>query len=149
MRRRLRGIRSLGRANLSRIFTRRWIAWHLLCLVGLGLCIFGFVWQFTKAESAAGSLLNILYATQWPIFAITGAYGWFRTVWLEFHPPPTPAPLLYDEPDPGRIIHEIRPRAITARPHYSEYIQAEDPEMDDYNEHLRELNERVIAEQEA
>lgn len=145
----VQGLRPLRRGDLSRIFTRRWIAWHLLCLVGLGLCIFGFLWQFAKAESAAGSLLNILYATQWPIFAIMGAYGWYRTVWLEFHPPIPPPPLLYDEPDPGRIVHEVRPRAITTKPHYSEYIQDDDPEMDAYNEHLRHLNERVIAEQEA
>lgn len=131
------------------VLTRRWLIWHLVCLIYLAVCVFAFIWQFDKAESSAGTWQNILYAIQWPIFAVMGLWGWGRSVWLHFHPPGADDPvLLWDDPDPGRVIHDVRPKALTSRPHYSEYIDPEDLETAAYNKHLRELNDQSAQEQE-
>lgn len=123
------------------LFTARWLAWHVLCLVFVGACVFGFVWQFTKAESPLGDWQNILYAIQWPIFAVCGGWAWGRAIWLHFHPPGAiDPPLLYDDPDPGRVVHDLQPRMITAAPHYDDYVEPDDPELVAYNARLARLN---------
>ncbi|GAB3293421.1 metalloprotease [Epidermidibacterium keratini] len=130
---------------MSRILTPRWLAWHTFVLLAFAGCVWGFVWQAGKAQAAGGQWYNYIYAVQWPLFALMGLWGWGRSIWLEFHPPGYDRPaLLHDDPDPGRVIHDIRPRAITASPHYDEYADdASDPELDAYNAHLRALNEKA------
>lgn len=107
--------------------------------------MWAFFWQSGKAQESGGHWYNYVYAVQWPLFAIMGLWGWGRSIWLEFHPPGYDEPaLLHDDPDPGRVIHDIRPRAITAKPHYDDYANDEsDPELAAYNAHLRALNERA------
>lgn len=129
---------------MSRIFTKGWIAWHLFVLLALAGCIWAFTWQLGKAESGIGDWQNWIYAVQWPIFAVMGLWGYVRSIWLAFHPPDADElPLLHhDDPDPGRVIHQVRPKALTTAPHYEEYPVDADPELDAYNEQLRRLNEQ-------
>lgn len=130
---------------MRRIFTPGWIAWHLFAMLALAGCFWAFYWQMSAAGSAGGTWQNWLYAIQWPMFAVMGVAGWGRAIYLAFYPPDADKlSLLHDDdPDPGRIVHEIRPKAIAMRPHYDEYANIADPEMDAYNAHLRALNEQA------
>ena len=129
---------------MRRILTPGWIAWHLFVLVAFSTCIWAFWWQLSKAESTVGDWQNWLYAIQWPMFGLMGLWGWIRSIWLVFHPPGANIPpLLHDEPDPGRVIHDIRPKAITSAPHYDAYPDIADPELEAYNAHLKALNEHA------
>lgn len=129
---------------MRRILTPGWIAWHLFVLVAFVLCMLAFSWQWGKAQEAGGDWQNWLYAIQWPMFAAMGLWGWGKSIWLAFHPPGSnEPPLLHDEPDPGRVIHDIRPKALTATPHYDEYPDVVDPELEAYNDYLRKLNEQA------
>lgn len=113
-------------------------------VLALAGCIWAFQWQLGKAESTGGDWQNWLYAIQWPMFAAMGLWGWIRSIWLTYHPPGANEPvLLHDDPDPGRVIHDIRPKAITTTPHFERYPDVADPELEAYNSHLRELNEQA------
>ena len=129
---------------MRRILTPGWIAWHLFVVLAFAACAWAFSWQLDKAESDGGDWQNWLYAIQWPMFAVMGLWGWGKSIWLAYHPPGSNEPaLLHDDPDPGRVVHDIRPKAITSAPHYTDYPDVADPELDAYNARLRELSERA------
>ena len=130
---------------MRRILTPGWIAWHIFALLALAGCIWAFDWQLGRAEGRDGDWQNWIYAVQWPMFAAMGIAAWGRAIYLTYHPPGENDPVLLhdDDPDPGRIIHEIRPKAIAMAPHYDEYPGVADPELEAYNAHLRDLNDRA------
>jgi hypothetical protein len=77
----------------------RWLAWHAFAVVAFwGMCWLG-DWQLHRA--LAGNALSWAYTVEWPIFAVTGAVFWARTVRDEFR--------LRDEPPDA----ETRPDAET------------------------------------
>lgn len=125
---------------LRLVFSPRWIMWHLLTLGAMVTCGLLSAWQWGRAESATGSLLNIGYGLQWPLFAVFFGVMWFRMLRLEVRrlageqpeivaPPPVPAP---SEPE--------RPSPFTPRPEGVEPITDEtDPELAAYNRMLAAL----------
>ncbi|WP_134322093.1 hypothetical protein [Cumulibacter soli] len=130
---------------MRRIFTPGWIAWHIFAILALAGCLWAFQWQLSRAEGADGDWQNWLYAIQWPMFAAMGVAAWVRAIYLAFRPPGHDEPPLlhHDDPDPGRIVHEVRPKAIAMAPHYDEYHNIADPELEAYNERLRVLNQQA------
>jgi hypothetical protein len=63
----------------------RFIAWHLCCLVLVGLLIAAGVWQWGVATSEIGAdgepvinIRNLVYACQWWVFAAFAIWFWFR-----------------------------------------------------------------------
>src|SRR6185295_6693621 len=76
--------------------------WHLLTLGAMVTCGLLAAWQWGRAESATGSLLNIGYGLQWPLFAVFFGVMWYRMLRLEVRrlageqpeeapPPPMPS----------------------------------------------------------
>ncbi len=127
---------------LRLVFSPRWIMWHLLTLGAMVTCGLLAAWQWGRAESATGSLLNIGYGLQWPLFAVFFGVMWFRMLRLEVRrlrgeqreeAPPPPAP----EPE------RTGPSPFTPRPAPVEPITDEtDPELAAYNRMLKALAEQ-------
>ncbi len=81
------------------LFSPSWVLRHLLAIFLIGLfCRLGW-WQLMKGESDRGSLQNLFYGFEWPIFAATVAFFWWKMVHEELRPSPGPAPLT----EPGTI----------------------------------------------
>ncbi len=60
----------------------RWLAWHAFAVVAFwGMCWLG-DWQLHRAM--AGNSLSWAYTFEWPLFALTGAYFWAKTIRDEF-----------------------------------------------------------------
>ncbi len=131
---------------LRLLFSPRWIMWHLLTLGAMVTCGLLGAWQWGRAESATGSLLNIGYGLQWPLFAVFFGVMWFRMLRLEVRrlrgeqpevapPPPEPVP---EGPSP------FAPRPVEVEPISDET----DPELAAYNRMLAALARQDRAEQE-
>jgi hypothetical protein len=133
---------------LRLVFSPRWIMWHLLTLGAMVTCGLLSAWQWGRAESATGSLLNIGYGLQWPLFAVFFGVMWFRMLRLEVRrlageqpdiaaPPPVPAPSEPEGPSP-----------FTPRPEGVEPITDEtDPELAAYNRMLAALARQDQSQQ--
>lgn len=65
------------------VLSRRWIGWHLLTLAAVGTCGWLAVWQWQRAGSSMGSVLNVGYGLQWPLFAAFFAVMWWRMLRME------------------------------------------------------------------
>jgi len=74
------------------LFSRRWLAWHVFAVVAFwGMCWLG-DWQLHRALSGNG--LSWAYTFEWPLFAVTGAFFWAKTIRdeLQLHSAATAAP---------------------------------------------------------
>jgi hypothetical protein len=64
------------------LLSPRWLAWHAFAVAAFwGMCWLG-DWQLHRA--LGGNALSWAYTVEWPIFAVTGAVFWARTVRDEF-----------------------------------------------------------------
>jgi DNA-binding transcriptional regulator of glucitol operon len=63
-------------------FTPRWIAWHVLMVIAVVTCVWLGEWQWLRSQ-VTGSLQNLAYALQWPLFAVFFAVMWWRMMRLE------------------------------------------------------------------
>ena len=68
---------------LRLLATLRWTGWTLLATVIVVGCFGMAWWQLGRAESATGSLLNVGYALQWPLFGVFFAGLWWRMLRAE------------------------------------------------------------------
>jgi hypothetical protein len=64
------------------LISPRWLAWHVFAVVAFwGMCWLG-DWQLHRA--LFGNSLSWAYTFEWPLFALTGAYFWAKTIRDEF-----------------------------------------------------------------
>jgi DNA-binding transcriptional regulator of glucitol operon len=61
----------------------RWMLWHVLTLGAMITCGFLSAWQWHRAGSAMGSVLNVGYGLQWPVFALFFGAMWWRMLKME------------------------------------------------------------------
>ncbi|WP_261560667.1 hypothetical protein [Frankia tisae] len=127
------------------MFAPSWIARHLLALALIALFIRMGVWQLTKGESAQGSLQNLFYGVEWPIFAVFVVYWWYKMIREELAPTDLSGPQWGAG---GRIAPEApwRPELDGPRmlPPGSSSSPEEDEELDAYNRYLTSLYERDV-----
>ena len=118
------------------LWTPAWMARHLLALVMTATCLALGWWQFSRA--ADGNSISWGYMFQWPVFGGFVVFIWFREVQLArrkaagepLSEPEQPAPSA--PAAPGAPITPGRPvRVAVARP-----ADADDPELDAYNDYL-------------
>jgi hypothetical protein len=137
--------------------------WHLLTIGAVVTCGLLAAWQWGKAGSAMGSVLNVGYGLQWPLFAVFFAVMWFRMLRLEIRhlngeqpevaePPAVPmsgpisGPISEPDPEP----EDTGPSPFTPRPTAVEPITDEtDPQLAAYNRMLAALAEQDRAYEEA
>jgi hypothetical protein len=95
--------RGAGRSSVSivrRLFlSPSWLLRHLLAIFLIGLFLRLGWWQLVKGESDRGTLQNLFYGFEWPIFAATVAFFWWKMVHEELKPSDRPAPAT----EPGTI----------------------------------------------
>jgi hypothetical protein len=128
----------------------RWIAWHIFVVVAFWGMLWLGDWQFHRALDGNG--LSWAYTFEWPLFSGFGLVFWVRTVRDEFRlrrgldsqddmdalsaDSVLPAGLGMPRPS-GRL-------AITAGTAASHEIHdAEDAEIDSYNDYLAKLHDNI------
>ncbi len=116
------------RQCVRRLLAPRWLAGHaLVVLLFILFCRLGW-WQWERA-AATGRIQNLIYALQWPSFAIFGVVMWGKT--------------LHDELTGSSAG---RRRAYAERPPARAYAvpsgEPEDEELAAYNRYLAWLNAR-------
>src|SRR5260370_25090559 len=72
---------------MRRLVSPRKLLGHLAVLACAALFVRLGVWQWAKSQSPAGTLQNLGYALQWPLFAAFVVGAWGRILWFELHPP--------------------------------------------------------------
>ncbi|MGH3624164.1 MAG: hypothetical protein ACRDQ5_20630 [Sciscionella sp.] len=123
---------------LGRIFTLRRLTIAALCVTALaGSCLLAW-WQWTRYESG-GSLQNLGYVLQWPLFGLFPAFMVWRIHRLATQgrreTPAEPAPKSQvPSVAPSRLGYVAPRRAAEDEP---------DPVLAEYNRYLAELNEKT------
>ena len=77
----------------------RWLAWHVFAVVAFAaMCWLG-DWQLHRALS--GNDLSWAYTFEWPLFAVTGAWFWAKTIRDEAGPHDTGTAAAREPSDTG------------------------------------------------
>jgi len=69
------------------LLSPKWLLGHVLALTAAAVCLRLGWWQWQRAHSAGGSLQNLGYAMQWPVFACFILALWWRVLRDELRPP--------------------------------------------------------------
>ena len=120
---------------MRRFLSPSWLLRHLLAIFLICLFLRLGWWQLQKGESDRGTLQNLFYGLEWPIFAATVAYFWWRMVRDELRPPDR------DKPERVRAAPPLPalPASDGAAPPDDE--DEEDTELAAYNRYLAALHE--------
>lgn len=133
---------------LRLVLSPRWMVWHVLTLGGMVTCGLLAAWQWERAGSAMGSVLNVGYGVQWPIFAVFFGVMWWRFLRLELRDlraaePDPRIPVPSAPPAPAVPATDAGPSPFRAAPRRAAPVtDAEDPELAEYNRLLAALAER-------
>ncbi|KLL10863.1 MULTISPECIES: hypothetical protein [Protofrankia] len=68
------------------LFSPSWILRHALALFMIALFARLGWWQWEKGQSGRGTLQNLFYGVEWPIFAAAVIFGWWQMVREELRP---------------------------------------------------------------
>lgn len=113
----------------------RWLGWHVLMVAAVVTCVVLGRWQLGRAGES-GSLQNMGYAVQWPLFAVFFVLLWWRMLLLEIR-----------DARQAVAAEPVRPAAELAAPtqlpqqRRAEIVRAEqeDPQLAAYNRYLARL----------
>lgn len=86
-------------------------------------------WQWTRFESVSGTVQNLGYALQWPLFAWFCVYAYRKFVRYEETPP---------EPHQPGVVTEIPAGLLPERPAPAQPTP-DDPTLREYNAYLAEI----------
>jgi hypothetical protein len=111
-----------------------WLVRHLLAIFLIGLFVRLGWWQLVKGQSDRGTLQNMFYGLEWPIFAAAVAFFWWRMVRDELRPPDP------DKPEPVRAAPPL-PSTAAAGGAQPDDEDEEDIELAAYNRYLAALHE--------
>jgi DNA-binding transcriptional regulator of glucitol operon len=116
------------------------VAVSLLAVVGGALLAW---WQWTRYTSATGTLQNLGYVLQWPLFGVFPAFMFWRIAHTarrerELDEAEEPAP---DDGAPERPVAPD-PRLSYTQNRTSHLVAEEDQELLAYNEYLAQLADR-------
>ena len=128
---------------LRLVLSPRWITWHLLTLGAMVTCGLLAAWQWGRAESATGSLLNVGYGLQWPLFAVFFGVMWCRMLRMEVRQARAASSPRRPPPPPG-ARRPTGPSPFTPRPGGASapITDEADPELAAYNRMLAALAEQ-------
>jgi DNA-binding transcriptional regulator of glucitol operon len=138
--------------------------WHVLTLGAMVTCGFLSAWQWHRAGSAMGSVLNVGYGLQWPLFAVFFAAMWWRMLRMESaRLAEEQAAADADAPAEGDVVDRSAERVRIAEPGpvtsdgpspfgprpvkvRTPLIDEDDREMAEYNRMLAQLAARDAAD---
>jgi len=122
----------------------KWLAWHAFTVVAvIGMLWLG-DWQFHRAEG--GNALSWAYTFEWPVFAAFGIVFWVKTILDEGKPK---AVAVAGQPGDATISDRLDGAGLPAgarRRSDGDLIddaEPDDPELDEYNAYLAQLNKQV------
>lgn len=122
------------RVMVKRLLTPRWIAFTLVVIVAV-VAMFALAWwQWARYESVGGSLQNLAYTVQWPLFAVFAVYLWWRLLRDAGKEPEPVRPKPEDELPPLAPKVVSRPIPLLAAP------EPVDEELESYNRYLSQLS---------
>jgi DNA-binding transcriptional regulator of glucitol operon len=124
---------------VPRVFlTPKWLLRHALAVVLVLACLRLGWWQLDEARKT-GSLQNIGYSLEWPLFALAVVFVWVRLMQWEIHPPAKQRRL-------SRPLHAAPPAAAPAPAPVPVDLPRDetDERLDRYNAYLA----RLAAEEE-
>jgi DNA-binding transcriptional regulator of glucitol operon len=124
---------------VKRLLTPRWIAFTLFVVAAVVAMVALGWWQWQRYEAIGGSLQNLAYTVQWPLFAAFAVYLWWRLLRDAVKgdaEPETPPAKPEDElpPLPPKVVTRSIPLLAAPEP--------ADEELASYNRYLSELNEQ-------
>ncbi|WP_131784677.1 hypothetical protein [Protofrankia symbiont of Coriaria ruscifolia] len=135
------------------LFSPPWILRHALALFMIGLFARLGWWQWEKGQSSRGTLQNLFYGVEWPIFAAAVVFGWWQMVREELRP--RPAKVTTPPAVPGTVTRsgvdgqpweerhgQGRPTADGSRGNDFGDDEEDDEDLDAYNRYLASLYER-------
>ena len=111
--------------------TPRWLGFHALLVVSVGVLGWIGAWQWDKAR-AEGDWQNYGYAVQWWLFAGFAVFLWVKLILDELYPERVTAR------ETAPVQPDVRPRAVPPPPE-----DDEDDELAAYNRHLARLAEQA------
>lgn len=130
------------------LLTPRWLLLHVLfvaAVIATGLLAW---WQWGRAHEAGGSLQNLGYALQWPMFGAFTIFMWYRLVSMETRSAQRPDKAeAAEDAAPERPAEDERParRKPLVPPPAPSVTAEEDPELAAYNRFLADLNKNADA----
>ena len=117
---------------MRRLLSPRWLAVHVIVFALAALFVRLGLWQLHRSESPTGGVQNLIYALQWPTFALFGLFLWAKTIREELHPKPQAT-----DPEPGAQANDgATSRAMVRAP------EEPDDELAAYNRYLAALHHR-------
>lgn len=125
---------------MRRVLTPKWLAFHLLAVVLVLVMLRLGWWQWHRAESTSGTLQNIGYAFEWPVFAGFVVFMWWKTIRDDQrrHRASQDAP---SSSEPARDT-ERPPVVGRTAPAQATSPEEDDEELVAYNAYLADLNAR-------
>lgn len=137
--------RRIGAVNRS-LLTPRWLLLHLLfaaAVVATGLLAW---WQWDRAHGVGGTLQNLGYAFQWPMFGAFAVFLWYRLTIgdtkrapADTHRPSQGKESVAGPESPVQDTPGQRRRPLVPPP-AAPVTEDEDPELAAYNRYLAQLN---------
>jgi hypothetical protein len=125
---------------VRKLFTIRWIGFHVLTIGCVGLFSLLGKWQWDVGESQRGTLRNYMYGVEWWVFAVILLVLWWRLLRQE---------LRGDARTDQTARKASRPKAPRYRapaPQITAHVDdAEDPAMAAYNRYLNSLHQKDLA----
>ncbi len=124
---------------MRRVFTLKWLGFHVLAVVLVLVMLRLGWWQWDRAKSASGGLQNLGYAIQWPVFAGFVVFMWWKTVRdaLRRGTGPDDASHPRDHPEERQPVMGLTTPAPSTEP------DEIDEELAAYNRYLADLNARA------
>lgn len=125
----------------------RWLLVHLLALAAVVVCFRLGWWQWDRSQEATGSLQNLGYALQWPLFGLFVPFMYWRMWKLDKERRETEAAAaavaVTDEP----VVDEAPAASAASRRSPTEWRKAADADQVDdamaqYNSYLAALSAR-------
>ncbi|WP_322766512.1 hypothetical protein [Frankia sp. Cr1] len=130
------------------LFSPSWLVRHALALFLIGLFARLGWWQWEKGQSARGTLQNLFYGVEWPIFAAAVVFGWWQMVREERHPTrvneamPRIAPPLGANDPAAEYLDKINIGTVDTIGENSIDDEEGEAELASYNRYLAALHER-------
>ncbi len=115
---------------LKAFVTPRWLAWHALLVLAVGVLFRIGLWQWDKGGSDGRAWQHYGYAVQWWLFAAFAVFLWGKLVLDELDPSRV-ADRTADDPDLPQVVLPAAPPPA----------DDEDDELAEYNRHLAWLAE--------
>ena len=125
---------------VRRLLTPRWLALHVLAIVAMFTCFRLGWWQWDRSMSLTGTLQNLGYALQWPLFGLFIPFVYWRMAKLEREK--IRAEESTQEVSPAAPVFVAKRRSPTEWRDKGTEIEEQDQVFATYNTYLAKLNAR-------